>query len=236
VDSDVHAWFSGECNPLILQTLPGRLKARCVLGKRRRLGIGKLEKASRKMDTLEGTNNKIHGSAALDPHERRRDARYPFTAAVEAVELRSQTRIQGRTTDLSRGGCFIDTLTTFQPGSIVKMRLVKEKRSFETRAKVIYSLADMGMGVKFTDADPEQLWILEKWVEELGGELLPEPELHLPSDRSYSHGRPGHEEFQVLNELVMELMGQRVLSSAKCEAMLEKLRRTGRAKSDSAHA
>ncbi len=187
------------------------------------------------MDMLEETNNKIYGSAALDPHERRRDARYPFTAAVEAVELKSQTRIQGRTTDLSRGGCFIDTITTFAPGSIVKMRLMKEKRSFETRAKVVYSLVDMGMGVKFTDADPEQLWILEKWVEELSGELLPEPELHRPPDRSYSHGRLGDEEFQVLNELVMELMRQRVLSNTRCEAMLEKLSRTGRAKSNSPH-
>ena len=51
-------------------------------------------------------------------------------------------------------------------GSIVKIRLTKEMRSFEgTGREVVYSLVGMGMGVKFTDADPEQLWTMEKWVE-----------------------------------------------------------------------
>ena len=185
---------------------------------------------------FEEPNNRIDSSSDPDSHERRRHSRYPFTATVETVEPKSQTRIQGRTSDLSRGGCYVDTISSFPAGSIVKMRLTKEMRSFEAQAEVVYSLAGMGMGVKFTDADPEQFWTLEKWVAELSGELLPEPELPQPSDQSCAQRRPGNEEYLVLNELVMELMRQGVLSNAKCEAMLQKLNRTGRAKSNSGHA
>jgi hypothetical protein len=187
------------------------------------------------MDMFEEPKNKIDISAEPDPHERRRHARYPFTATVEAVESKSQTRIQGRTSDLSRGGCYVDTITSFPAGSVVKMRLTKEMRSFEAQAEVVYSLVGLGMGVKFTDADPEQLRTAEKWVREVSGELMPEPELPRPSDQSCAQGKTGNEESDVLNELVMELMRQRVLSSANCEAMLQKLNRTGRAKSNSAH-
>jgi hypothetical protein len=50
-------------------------------------------------------NRKIDADTVTecDPHERRRQVRYPFTAAVEIVVRESQTRIQGRTSDLSRG-------------------------------------------------------------------------------------------------------------------------------------
>ena len=127
----------------------------------------------------------------------------------------------------------MDTINSFPAGSLVKMRLTKETRSFEAQAKVVYSLAGMGMGVKFTDTDPKQFSTLEKWMAELNGELLPEPELQQPSEQSCAQQRPGNEEYFILNELVMELMRQGVLSSEKCEAMLQKLNRTGRAQSDS---
>ncbi len=181
-------------------------------------------------------NNQIGNSAEADAHERRQHARYLFTAAVEAVEPKSQMRIQGRTTDLSRGGCYVDTITSFPTGSIIKMRLTKENRSFEAQAEVVYSLVGMGMGVKFTGADPEQLWIVEKWIGELSGKILPEPELPQLSDQSCTQEGPSNKECLVLNELVMELMRQGVLSDAKCKAMLQKLNCSGHVESNSAHA
>jgi hypothetical protein len=181
-------------------------------------------------------NNKIDGSGDAGTHESSRYARHPFTATVEAVEFKSQTRIQGRTSDLSREGCYVDTISSFPAGSIVKMRLTKDMRAFEAQAEVVYSLVGMGMGVKFTYADPEQLCVLDKWVEELSGESQPEQEILRTSDPSLAQERPGDEESQVLNELVRELMRQRVLSDAKCEAMLEKLSRTRRAKCSPAYA
>lgn len=183
---------------------------------------------------IEENKNRIGVSSNFGIPERRRHSRYPFTATVELVEVNSQTRIQGRTSDLSRGGCYVDSPCRLPAGSIVKMRLTKEMRSFEAQANVVYSLDGMGMGVKFTAANSEQFSTLENWMAELSGELQARPEVPLPSDQSCAERRPGNEEHFVLNELVMELMKQGVLSNAKCEALLQKLNRAGHAKSDSA--
>ena len=56
----------------------------------------------------ETTGSRNDGNPGQDPQERRRHQRYPFAAAVEALEFMSETRIQGRVSDLSRGGCFME--------------------------------------------------------------------------------------------------------------------------------
>jgi len=178
----------------------------------------------------------IDSPTDVDPHERRKHTRYPFTVTVEAVESKSQTRIQGRTSDLSRGGCYVDTISSFPAGSVVKIRLTKDARSFESQAQVVYSSVGMGMGVKFTAGDSQQLSTLEKWVGELSGKLLPEPELPEASDQSYSQASSGNAEFRVLNELITELTNQGLLSSEKSKAMLQKLDRAGHLRIKSAKA
>jgi hypothetical protein len=59
----------------------------------------------------------------------------------------------------------------FPVDSIVKLRLIKEKYSFDVVAKVVHSKAGMGMGLSFNDADADQIWVLEEWLGELAGEL-----------------------------------------------------------------
>ena len=165
------------------------------------------------------------------PNERRRHVRYPFTSAAEVVVPQTQTRIQGRTSDLSRGGCFLDTTSTFPAASTVTIRLTKDNRTFESDAEVVYSLVGMGMGVKFTGAEIEQFGTVEKWMSELAGEVTPEPVLSQSLDQSWAPEPSGNEEYLVLSELVMELMKERVLASVKGKALLEKLNRTGHSKS-----
>src|SRR5947207_15785595 len=56
------------------------------------------------------------GSGGTIHYERRTDVRYPFTAAAEAIELGSEARICGRTSDLGSSGCYIDTPSPFVIG------------------------------------------------------------------------------------------------------------------------
>jgi len=56
----------------------------------------------------------------------------------------------------------------------------------------------MGMGLKFTSGDSQQLSTLEKWVGELSGKLAPEPELPQSSIRLLP--ARGNVEFKVLND------------------------------------
>ena len=173
-------------------------------------------------------NRKINVGSLTEraSHERRRETRYPFTSAVEVVLRETETRIQGRTSDLSRGGCFLDTASCFPAGSTVTIRLTKDHRRFEGDGEVVYSLVGMGMGVKFTGAEIEQLGTVEKWVAEISGEAVPEPARPQLSDQSCAQKTPGDDKYLVLSELVMELMRERVLSNVKGQAMLQKLKRT----------
>jgi hypothetical protein len=112
-------------------------------------------------------------SATGSGSERRQHARYSFTGTLEAIEPDSETKIQGRTTDLSEGGCYVDTLNSFPAQTRVNVRLTGGNRSFESRATVVYSVVGMGMGLRFEAIDPEQLANLRKWLGELSGESMP---------------------------------------------------------------
>ena len=154
--------------------------------------------------------------------EHRRSTRYQFTATVELVDMQSRARVQARTSDLSRGGCYVDTTSPLPAATTVKMRLTKDKRSFEVQARVVYSLPGMGMGLVFTSAAPEQLKVLKRWLGELSGELTPElstPEESIPGPRSQGSADQAH----VLGTLLMELMRQGVLPQQKGKDMLSQL-------------
>jgi hypothetical protein len=160
--------------------------------------------------------------------ERRRHPRYPFTAAVEAIEVKSRTKVQGRVSDLGRGGCFVDMVSPLPVGADVDLYITRENKSVRTRGKVVYSMTGMGMGVSFVGAEPEQLWTLEKWIGELSGnfpaEVEPSPEEKAgvtPEDRAENGS--SKEPYYVLTELVIELMRIGVLSEAKGKEMLSKL-------------
>jgi hypothetical protein len=155
--------------------------------------------------------------------ERRHHTRYPISASLEAVELQSKTRFSGRISDLSMGGCYVDTITALAVGATLKIRLTLDGKFFETKASVIASSAGMGMGLMFTETEPEQLEILKAWIRELSGEVLPcEPEL--PEIKSEQAAEPGSNMalLDALNELITELMRTGVLSEPKGIAILQK--------------
>src|ERR1700739_2693944 len=104
------------------------------------------------------------GSPTSSPTERRRNLRFPFSATVEAVDIKSGTKITGRSTDLGLGGCYVDTLSPFPVGTEARIRIIKEKETFEAQVKVIYSLMGMGMGLAFVSAQSKQVRLFQRWL------------------------------------------------------------------------
>lgn len=155
-----------------------------------------------------------HGAA-----ERRRFARYPFTGTLEAFELQSHTRIQGRTADLSEGGCYVDTMNPFPAQTRVRVRITREKLSFASQATVVYSVAGMGMGLQFEATDPQQLVSLRKWLGQLSGAAIAETEIEETKDSP----RSAAVRDAVLGELVSELMRKGVLNEVTGRGMLQRL-------------
>lgn len=102
--------------------------------------------------------------------DKRRWPRYPFTTAVEAIDIQANIRIIGRLSDIAREGCYMDTISPFATRAAVTLTITKNNQSFTTEANVIYSQIGMGMGLFFTKAEPAQLSLLEAWLQELAGE------------------------------------------------------------------
>jgi hypothetical protein len=101
--------------------------------------------------------------------ERRAAGRHPFIAAAEVVEVGSTAVFSTRTTDLGPGGCFVDTLVPFSPGTRVHLTVREGQTDFAATGTVVYSQAGLGMGIAFDDLRPEQKRALALWLgEEIG--------------------------------------------------------------------
>ena len=157
--------------------------------------------------------------------ERRRYLRFPFTAAVDAVEPQSKAKVSGRTTDISQEGCYVDTISPFPVGTIVKICLTKESVTFEANAKVVLSQAGMGMGVALISAVPQQHRIFQKWLSQLAGKSLHEvePTEKIENDAVVANSIKNPD--FVLRELLIVLMKKGVLSEVDGKAMLQRLYR-----------
>jgi hypothetical protein len=155
--------------------------------------------------------------------ERRRQPRFPFTAAVEAIEPQSHARISARTSALGLGGCYVDTMNPFAVGTVIKIRLTKDTVTFEADAKVIFSQPGMGMGVVFISAVPQHFRIFQNWINELTEKSLPllEPPQESEVDAVVANSTKNTD--FVLRELLIALMNKRELSEVECKAMLQKL-------------
>ena len=167
---------------------------------------------------------------AKEKLRRRSQNRQAFTASALVFEPKSETLLRARTADLGPEGCFIDTLNPFAPGTMVKARIEKGGSSFETLARVVYSLNAMGMGLAFQAVAPEQLWVLHEWLGAGGSMLTPETSLavaaeEFPREAFLSTDRKTDVYCEALSRLIAELMGQGLLSEEKGSAILETLSR-----------
>jgi hypothetical protein len=154
--------------------------------------------------------------------ERRKQARYSFTATADVYELRSQLHVNGRCSDLSSGGCYIDTLSPLAVGAVVSMRIMREKRACEVSAIVTYSHPSMGMGLAFTRMSGEDQDVLRSWIAELGGEPPPES-----VDQAMKPGpvtiEKGADVQLILCELITILMRKNIITDKEGATLLRRM-------------
>lgn len=120
------------------------------------------------------TRNRAVRSASNSPlilaqFEKRGHTRAPVPIDAEAVELSTLTSVFGKATDLGVGGCFVATMQAFPEGTRVGVRFTSEGRFFRCDAIVTQVVARRGMGLAFTEADPDEEVSVLAWVSELGG-------------------------------------------------------------------
>ena len=96
--------------------------------------------------------------------ERRSAPRHAMVLAAEVIELPRGTKLNARTSDISKTGCYVDTLNPLPKGTSVYVKIFTEEYLFETPAIVVYCHAHLGMGLAFHDVKPHFVNVLQNWV------------------------------------------------------------------------
>ena len=99
--------------------------------------------------------------------ERRSVPRFSLIAQAEVVEPGSGVRIAGRISEISCKGCYVDLLNTLPVGTLVEVRVSRDRGEFSSRGRIVYAQEGMGMGIAFQETIPEQQQVLDGWIEEL---------------------------------------------------------------------
>jgi PilZ domain len=94
----------------------------------------------------------------------RHTPRAPIIAAVQVTEAGSGARLSARTSDMSRTGCYIDTLNSIAAGTVVRLQFTHGGEELDVPAKIVYVSPHLGMGVHFEPLTPAQLAILDRWL------------------------------------------------------------------------
>ena len=162
---------------------------------------------------------------AAEAQEHRKNPRYSFLCDAEVIDIKGNTRIIGRVTDIARKGCYVDTISPFAAGTLLAVKMKRGIQTFETQGSVVYSTAGLGMGLCFTVTEQPHALLLEAWLGELSGDKRPELEsvgsaAPVPSpDVVDGHSR------NILKELIRVLHRKGALGESESSALLEKLRK-----------
>ncbi len=96
--------------------------------------------------------------------DRRAAPRYTLILLAEVTDRLSSAKFTARTSDVSRTGCYLDTLNPLPRGTLVQLRLRNQKEIFDCGAIVMYVSPGLGMGVQFEEIPAEQLDLLDRWL------------------------------------------------------------------------
>jgi hypothetical protein len=98
--------------------------------------------------------------------DRRVNPRYPLILVAAVTEVASGMKLNARTSDVSRTGCYIDSLNPMPAGTPICVKLIQGGEEVEVRGTVMYVSPGLGMGVAFEENMPlSQRVILERWLE-----------------------------------------------------------------------
>jgi hypothetical protein len=113
--------------------------------------------------------NKDHSDVvrAIDiadsPAERRSVPRTPFRATSVVTEIESSRIAVAHTREVSRFGCFVQTVKPCAKGTKVRIEIADGLEVFTTFGVVVYVTPD-GMGIAFDEVESENRGLLERWL------------------------------------------------------------------------
>jgi hypothetical protein len=83
------------------------------------------------------------------------------------AEVDSGICLSAHASDVSRTGCYADTLNSIPKGTRVNVAVSRGEDTFESRARDMYVSPGLGMGIQFEEPiEPRQLAVLNRWLEQ----------------------------------------------------------------------
>ena len=116
--------------------------------------------------------SKTDESDTRDWTPQRSDFRYSFIAKIEVLDGESGNRMACATSNVSRYGCHVKTLTPLLPDTTVKLKITHGGAAFESPGKVVYAIAGEGMGIHFGDVSAQARIVLKEWLTEIAAKEL----------------------------------------------------------------
>jgi len=158
------------------------------------------------------------GKKNTEAREQRNEPRHPFVAQVVVVDERGGARISARISDLSLGGCYIDTLNPFPLGTTLRLRIHKNDQIFDALASTASSHTGSGMGLLFAEMTPKQRSMLAGWLDECVAPCRSALTAPLPAEETeHRHGR----DRLLAVKLIRSLVQKGVLSQSEAAVLLE---------------
>jgi hypothetical protein len=131
------------------------------------------------LEYLSSTMNfKSNSNSTTALTARRAFPRYRFFANADLIQSPSTFRLTGRVTEISRNGCFVDSLSQLPLDMELNLRICRGAETFATSGKIIYVRPWIGMGVVFLDPPKDQREILESWLARLPSAWPSSPRLN----------------------------------------------------------
>ena len=158
------------------------------------------------------------GKKNTEAREQRNEPRYPFVAQVVVVDERGGARISARISDLSLGGCYIDTLNPFPLGTTVQLRIHKNDQIFDARASTASSHTGSGMGLLLAEMTPQQRSMLAGWLDECVAPSRSSLTAPLPAEETEHRDRRDR---LLAVKLIRSLVQKGVLSQSEAAVLLE---------------
>ncbi len=103
--------------------------------------------------------------------DRRKHPRFQCTGAAQIGEAGKGLRMWGTLTDISLGGCYVQTVSNMPIGTHLDVSVAVDTHSFAAKADVRTSHPNIGMGMQFIALTPENQRRLELLVERLDTKL-----------------------------------------------------------------
>ncbi len=111
----------------------------------------------------------LPATPAVIEHDRRLHARYTLQVQVELREEGTEVPMRLETTDLSRGGCYVQLLMPLSVGIAVRVILWLDSYSIVIHGRVVTRHPQFGNGIIFVEFEGDGEQLLKRYLDGMTG-------------------------------------------------------------------